>query len=85
MAMNVVRMRGMIKSHGHLLLEGDETKSELMEALTNLRHHTWERCQRPWLGTTSIEALLPDIAEIYERQTRAGKPTQRLDLRTKQL
>jgi hypothetical protein len=77
--MYVVRMRGIIKAHGHLILEGDETKPELIEALRNLRHHTYTTCQRPYLGTP-IESLLPDISELEERYTRTPRNARNVDM-----
>jgi hypothetical protein len=77
--MYVVRMRGIIKAHGHLVLEGDETKPELMEALRNLRQHTYTTCHRPGLGTP-IESLLPDINELEERFTRSPKNVRNVDM-----
>lgn len=64
--MSVVRMRGIIRANGHLVMDGSETKPELIEALMNLRKHTYDECQRPYLGTP-IDALLPDIIELAER------------------
>jgi hypothetical protein len=77
--MYVVRMRGIIKANGHLVLEGDETKQELIEALRNLRHHSYTECHRPYLGTP-IESLLPDISELEERFTRSPKSVRNVDM-----
>jgi hypothetical protein len=82
--MYVVRMRGIIKAHGHLVLEGDETKAELTEALRNLRHHTYTTCHKPYLGTP-IESLLPDISELEERFTRTPKSVRNVDMSNERL
>lgn len=82
--MNIVRMRGMIKAHGHLILEGTETKAEIIEALRNLRTHTYMTCARPYLGTP-IDSLLPDIAELEVRYTRVPKSVRNVDMRSERL
>ena len=82
--MNIVRMRGIIKAHGHLVLEGTETKPELMEALRNLRTHTYMTCQKPYLGTP-IESLLPDINELEARYTRVTRNVRNVDMRNERL
>lgn len=61
--MTVTYMRAVIRQNGHLVLEGKETKAELLEALRNLRKHTYEMCHRPGLGTP-IEALIPDTRAL---------------------
>lgn len=77
--MNIVRMRKIIEAHGHLVLEGDETKPELIEALQNLRKHTYSECRKPYLGTP-IDSLLPDISELMERSTRIARPVRNVDM-----
>lgn len=82
--MNIVRMRGIIKAHGHLTLVGDETKPELVEALRNLRSHTWEKCHRPYLGTP-IDSLLPDINELEARSSYTRRNVRNVDMSTGRL
>jgi len=84
MSMSVVRMRGIIRVNGHLVMEGNETKAELVEALLNLRKHTYAVCQRPGLGSP-IDALLPDIAELTERAMTPKRTTRNVDMRTERL
>lgn len=77
--MSVVRMRGLIRVNGHLVMDGTETKAEILEALMNLRKHTYEKCQRPYLGT-AIDVLLPDIAELAERSTPIRRNARNVDM-----
>lgn len=81
--MNIRRMRMIITEHGHLIQEGDETKAELIEALQNLRKHTYEYCHRPWLGKAPIDALLPRVEDLYTR--RETRPVRNIDMRKDQL
>lgn len=63
--MPIQAMRNIIKNNGHLILEGNESKDELAEALINLRHwHSGSKCHRPTIGTP-IQILIPDTAPIY--------------------
>jgi hypothetical protein len=79
LAMNIVRMRTLIKAHGHLVMVGDESKAELIEALMNLRKHTYTECAKPYLGTP-IDSLLPDISELAERSTRTPSRVRNVDM-----
>jgi hypothetical protein len=79
LSMSVVRMRGIIRVNGHLVMEGNETKQELTEALLNLRKHTYSECQRTGLGTP-IDALLPDISELVERAMTPRKSVRNVDM-----
>jgi hypothetical protein len=84
LSMSVVRMRGIIRVNGHLVMEGNETKQELTEALLNLRKHTYAECQRTGLGTP-IDALLPDISELVERAMTPRRTTSNIDMNDKRL
>jgi hypothetical protein len=55
-----------IKLNGHLVMEGDETVTDLREALLYLRQHTLRHCHRPELGTP-IGVIVPDITELTGR------------------
>jgi hypothetical protein len=79
LAMSVVRMRGIIRVNGHLVMEGNETKAELMEALLNLRQHTYMMCQKPYLGTP-IDSLIPDIADLAERSMSPRRNVRNVDM-----
>jgi hypothetical protein len=79
MSMSIVRMRGIIRVHGHLEMEGTESKAELVEALQNLRKHTYAECRKPYLGSP-IDALLPDISELTERAMTPRRPTRNIDM-----
>jgi hypothetical protein len=82
--MSVVRMRGIIRVNGHLVMDGTETKPELLEALLNLRQHTYDKCQRPGLGTP-IDALIPDITELAERSMTPRRSVRNVDMSTVKL
>jgi hypothetical protein len=79
LSMSVVRMRGIIRVNGHLVMEGDESKAELTEALLHLRKHTYDKCQRVGLGTP-IDSLLPDIAELTERSMSPRRSVRNVDM-----
>lgn len=84
MSMSIVRMRKLIEAHGHLILVGDESKAELIEALMNLRKHTYMECQRPYLGTP-IDSLLPDISELMDRSNRIPRNVHNVDMSNERL
>lgn len=63
MALNKAHMKTIIKRHGHLVIEGDETTNDLRVALYHLREHTWTRCHKENKGVP-IESLIPDISVI---------------------
>jgi hypothetical protein len=62
--MNILYARKLIAQHGHLVMEGDEPKEELMTALIFLRQHTFKHCHRPDIGTP-MEKLVPDVSVLY--------------------
>jgi hypothetical protein len=76
-------MRNIVRSNGHLVLQGDETKDDLLEALINLRHyHPDNKCRRPQLGTP-IQILIPDTATLYLSKAVRRRPV--TDIETKRL
>jgi hypothetical protein len=58
--------KSLILRHGHLIVTGAESKDELIEALVNLRKHTYATCHRPWLGSP-IESIIPDVSILYPK------------------
>lgn len=67
--MTVPYLRAVIAQNGHLVIDGKETKAELIEALLNLRKHTYTVCKAPGKGTP-IEALIPDPRVLVEEATK---------------
>jgi len=76
---NRIMMERYIKSNGHLILEGDETTSEIREALLYLRQHTQMHCMRPEFGTP-IEAFIPDISVLTGNSTGRKRHVQNVEL-----
>jgi len=68
---NRLMLERYIVANGHLVMEGNETTTELREALLYLRQHTYRNCHRPELGTP-IEVFTPDISVLVGKST--GRP-----------
>lgn len=58
--------RMLIMRNSHLVVTGEESKDELIEALRYLCSHTYRTCHKPWMGTP-IEAIVPDISILYPK------------------
>lgn len=63
---NRLQLERYIQVNGHLKMEGNETITELREALLYLRQHTLAHCHRPEFGTP-IAVIIPDITELTGR------------------
>ena len=70
MAIDKRTMVNMIKRNGHLVLEGDESTTDLHTALLYLRQHTYMKCHNPGLGDP-MEALIPDPSVLAIRSLRS--------------
>jgi hypothetical protein len=61
-------MAGMIRRNCHLILEGDESISDLHSAILYLHQHTYDKCYNLDLGPeTFMDSLVPDTTKLILR------------------
>jgi hypothetical protein len=79
--MNILLMKKLIRENGHLVLEGDETKDELLEAIVHLRRHTYDHCLNGSMGK-SMQVLVPNPDVLYTpARRRLTTPKATLDMK----
>jgi hypothetical protein len=64
-------MAQILREEGHLIVEGNETREELRDALINLRDHTYTECHMPFGTVTPIELLISDFRVINPGRTKS--------------
>jgi hypothetical protein len=69
LALTTAKMREIISDNGHLIMEGDEPRDELIDAIFNLRDHLWTDCCLT-RNVTPIEVLIPDFRVFNPRHSR---------------